>query len=260
MVTDILTTIMQHKRLEVAAQQALIPARRLEQTIAQQPATRSMSQSLRKARTGIIAEFKRRSPSRGWICREAKVADIIPQYAQGGAAALSVLTDKEFFGGSLDDLRQARSLCQLPILRKDFICTEYQLLEARAAGADAVLLIAAVLTPAVCCRLTAQAHDLGLEVLLELHNASEVACLEAGPNMVGINNRHLGTFHTDVNHALTLAGKLPQESLKVAESGITTAAELQHLKQAGFDGFLIGSALMDAPQPQLQLQKLLSQP
>lgn len=260
MVTDILTTIMQHKRLEVAAQQALIPARRLEQTIAQQPATRSMSQSLRKARTGIIAEFKRRSPSRGWICREAKVADIIPQYAQGGAAALSVLTDKEFFGGSLDDLRQARSLCQLPILRKDFICTEYQLLEARAAGADAVLLIAAVLTPAVCCRLTAQAHDLGLEVLLELHNASEVACLEAGPDMVGINNRHLGTFHTDVNHALTLAGKLPQESLKVAESGITTAAELQHLKQAGFDGFLIGSALMDAPQPQLQLQKLLSQP
>lgn len=181
MATDILTTIMQHKRLEVAAQQARIPARRLEQTIAQQPATRSMSRSLRKARTGIIAEFKRRSPSRGWICREAKVADIIPQYAQGGATALSVLTDKKFFGGSLDDLRQARSLCQLPILRKDFICTEYQLLEARAAGADAVLLIAAVLTPAVCCRLTAQAHDLGLEVLLELHDASEVACLEAGP-------------------------------------------------------------------------------
>lgn len=260
MATDILTTIMQHKRLEVAAQQARIPARRLEQTIAQQPATRSMSRSLRKARTGIIAEFKRRSPSRGWICREAKVADIIPQYAQGGAAALSVLTDKKFFGGSLDDLRQARSLCQLPILRKDFICTEYQLLEARAAGADAVLLIAAVLTPAVCCRLTAQAHDLGLEVLLELHDASEVACLEAGPDMVGVNNRHLGTFHTDVSHALTLAGELPEKSLKVAESGITTAAELQHLKQAGFDGFLIASALMDAPQPQLQLQKLLSQP
>lgn len=259
MSTDILTTIMQHKRLEVAAQQARIPARRLEQAIAQQPATRSMSRSLRAARAGIIAEFKRRSPSRGWICREAKVADIIPQYAQGGAAALSVLTDKEFFGGSLDDLREARSLCQLPILRKDFICTEYQLLEARAAGADAVLLIAAVLTPAVCCRLTAQAHDLGLEVLLELHNASEVACLEAGPDMVGVNNRHLGTFHTDVNHALTLTEKLPKKSLKVAESGITTAAELQHLKQAGFDGFLIGSALMDAPQPQLQLQKLLSQ-
>lgn len=260
MSTDILTTIMQHKRLEVAAQQARIPARRLEQAIAQQPATRSMSRSLRAARAGIIAEFKRRSPSRGWICREAKVADIIPQYAQGGAAALSVLTDKEFFGGSLDDLREARSLCQLPILRKDFICTEYQLLEARAAGADAVLLIAAVLTPAVCCRLTAQAHDLGLEVLLELHDASEVACLEAGPDMVGVNNRHLGTFHTDVNHALTLTGKLPEKSLKVAESGITTAAELQHLKQAGFDGFLIGSALMDAPQPQLQLQKLLSRP
>lgn len=260
MATDILTTIMQHKRLEVAAQQARIPARRLEQAIAQQPATRSMSRSLRAARAGIIAEFKRRSPSRDWICREAKVADIIPQYAQGGAAALSVLTDKKFFGGSLDDLRQARSLCQLPILRKDFICTEYQLLEARAAGADAVLLIAAVLTPAVCCRLTAQAHDLGLEVLLELHDASEVACLEAGPDMVGVNNRHLGTFHTDVSHALTLAGELPEKSLKVAESGITTAAELQHLKQAGFDGFLIGSALMDAPQPQLQLQKLLSQP
>ena len=260
MATDILTTIMQHKRLEVAAQQARIPARRLEQTIAQQPATRSMSRSLRAARAGIIAEFKRHSPSRGWICREAKVADIIPQYAQGGATALSVLTDKKFFGGSLDDLRQARSLCQLPILRKDFICTEYQLLEARAAGADAVLLIAAVLTPAVCCRLTAQAHDLGLEVLLELHDASEVACLEAGPDMVGVNNRHLGTFHTDVSHALTLAGELPEKSLKVAESGITTAAELQHLKQAGFDGFLIGSALMDAPQPQLQLQKLLSQP
>lgn len=112
----------------------------------------------------------------------------------------------------------------------------------------------------MCCRLTAQAHDLGLEVLLELHDASEVACLEAGPDMVGVNNRHLGTFHTDVSHALTLAGKLPEKSLKVAESGITTAAELQHLKQAGFDGFLIGSALMDAPQPQLQLQKLLSQP
>lgn len=260
MATDILTTIMQHKRLEVAAQQARIPARRLEQAIAQQPATRSMSRSLRAALAGIIAEFKRRSPSRGWICREAKVADIVPQYAQGGAAALSVLTDKKFFGGSLDDLRQARSLCQLPILRKDFICTEYQLLEARAAGADAVLLIAAVLTPAVCCRLTAQAHDLGLEVLLELHDASEVACLEAGPDMVGVNNRHLGSFYTDVSHALTLAGKLPEKSLKVAESGITTAAELQHLKQAGFDGFLIGSALMDAPQPQLQLQKLLSQP
>lgn len=260
MTTDILTTIMQHKRREVAARQALIPAGRLEQAAAAQPAPRSMAHSLRSAPTGIIAEFKRRSPSRGWICREAKVSEIIPQYEHGGATALSVLTDEAFFGGTLYDLQEARRISQLPILRKDFIYTDYQLLEARAAGADAILLIAAVLTPNECCRLTTQAHNLGLEVLLELHDISEKSFLETGADMVGINNRHLGTFNTDVSHALTLAGILPEHSLKVAESGITTATELQALKQAGFDGFLIGSALMDAPQPQQQLQELLLRP
>ncbi len=227
---DILTTIIEHKRAEVETQKQLQPAGKLTEIIGQrnpQSARHSLKQALAASTTGIIAEFKRRSPSKGWINREAKPEEVIPQYEAAGASVLSILTDEAFFAGTLDDLTVARPLTGLPILRKDFVIDSYQLLQARAAGADAVLLIAACLEFTQCMALAEEAHHLGLEVLLELHSPDELGYVACAPDLVGVNNRSLGTFHTDASHALTLADaltkateSLPQRPLLVAESGI----------------------------------------
>lgn len=264
---DILSEIVEHKRVEVELQkQAVSPEQLREQvrilTENGQAPRRSMKQALAASPTGIIAEFKRRSPSKGWIYEAAPVGEIPAAYETAGAAALSILTDEKFFGGSLRDIRTARPLVGIPILRKDFIIDEYQLLQARIVGADAVLLIAACLTPEECTALTAQAHALGLEVLLEIHSPSELAYISKEVDMVGVNNRNLGTFVTDIENSFRIAEQLrqavadtqeaadaPDLPLLVSESGISHPETIRSLRTAGFHGFLIGETFMKTGCP-----------
>ena len=277
---DILSEITDHKRIEVELQkQAVSPEQLREQVcdlMENSPAPRrSMKRALASSPAGIIAEFKRRSPSKGWIYETAKADEIPAAYEAAGASAISILTDAKFFGGSLRDIRTARPLVDIPILRKDFIIDEYQLLQARIAGADAVLLIAACLTQEECADLTAQAHALGLEVLLEIHSPRELAYISKDVDMVGVNNRNLGTFVTDVENSFRIAGQLRQaiagvrnisdarnvpnaqgssdtprhQPLLVSESGISHPETICRLRTAGFRGFLIGETFMKTPQP-----------
>ncbi len=252
---DILQEIIANKRIEVDEAKKLLPQHELEAML-QPRRFRSMRQSLESRRFGIISEFKRRSPSKGWIHPDAKVGDVAPLYEAGGAAAMSVLTDNKFFGGSLEDLRQARSLVDIPILRKDFIIDEYQLIEAVIAGADAALLIASALDRDTCHALAIKAMELGLEVLLEIHTPAELAYVSPEIKMVGVNNRNLGTFHTDVANSLTIAEQLPKDVTLVTESGISCAEDVRRLGQAGFRGFLIGEMFMKTPNPGETLRRL----
>ena len=271
---DILSEITDHKRIEVELQkQAVSPEQLREQVrdlMENSPAPRrSMKRALASSPAGIIAEFKRRSPSKGWIYETAKADEIPAAYEAAGASAISILTDAKFFGGSLRDIRTARPLVDIPILRKDFIIDEYQLLQAHIAGADAVLLIAACLTQEECADLTARAHALGLEVLLEIHSPRELAYISKDVDMVGVNNRNLGTFVTDVENSFRIAGQLRQTiagvrnipdaqdssdtprnlPLLVSESGISHPETICRLRTAGFRGFLIGETFMKTPQP-----------
>ena len=249
---DILETIVANKRKEVARQKQAV---NLQTLIAlggdrlERP-TFSMRQFLASSATGIIAEFKRKSPSKGWLHPGARVQDVLPFYAEGGASACSILTDGDFFGGSLSDLQQARRLVNIPLLRKDFIVDPYQLYQARVMGADAVLLIAACLSKEECAQLAATAHSLQLEVLLEVHSAEELDHVNADIDMLGVNNRHLGTFDTDVKHSFTLIDQLKGYApLLVSESGISQAETVKQLRAAGFRGFLIGETFMKTAQP-----------
>ena len=238
---DILSEIIANKRFEVDLQKQAISIEQLQEGISEMPSSRSMKQALISSSPGIIAEFKRRSPSKGWIKQEA--------YAAAGASALSILTDEKFFGGNLKDIRAARPLVDIPILRKDFIIDEYQLYQAKIVGADAVLLIAAALKPEKCNELVKKAHDLGLEVLLEIHSSEELTYINEKIDMVGINNRNLGTFFTDVENSFRLAGQLPQDAVLVSESGISDPQTVKRLQTAGFRGFLIGETFMRTTQP-----------
>ena len=223
-----------------------------------------MKQALASSPTGIIAEFKRRSPSKGWIHETARAEEIPAAYETAGASAVSILTDEKFFGGSLQDIRMARSLIGIPILRKDFIIDEYQLLQARIVGADAVLLIAACLTQEECATLTARAHVLGLEVLLEIHTFSELAYVNADVDMVGVNNRNLGTFVTDVKNSFQIPATALDSSdslrlpLLVSESGISHPETICRLRAAGFRGFLIGETFMKTRRPGDALKDFIS--
>lgn len=246
---DILSEIIANKRFEVDFQKRSISLEQLEDSLTDKTSHRSMRKALADSATGIIAEFKRRSPSKNWINEHAEISSVIPSYEKAGASALSVLTDEKFFGGSLTDLRNARPLTHLPIIRKDFIVDEYQLYQAKIVGADAVLLIAAALEPDECSELTAKAHSLGLEVLLELHSESELEYITEDVDMIGINNRNLGTFHTTVDNSFHLAGLLPQGRVLVSESGISNPATLIKLRSAGFKGFLIGETFMKTQNP-----------
>ncbi len=281
---DILSEIIANKQVEIAMQkQAVSREHLMEQVeaILQEDASprRSMKRALAASSTGIISEFKRRSPSKGWIHPDAQADVIPPAYESAGAAALSILTDEKFFGGTLRDIRTARPLVGIPILRKDFIIDSYQLLQARIVGADAVLLIAACLTPEQCATLTAQAHELGLEVLLEVHSPSELSYINKEVDMVGVNNRNLGSFVTDVENSFRIAeqlreavlavssvpGSSEQESsapdtlpLLVSESGISSPDTIRSLRTAGFRGFLIGETFMKTGQPGEALKEMIS--
>ena len=250
---DILQEIVADKRIEVARQKAALPPSVLYKEVEALMQTGrkplSMKQSLAQSASGIIAEFKRKSPSKGWIKEEGR-PDIIPaSYAQNGAGAISILTDEKYFGGNMDFIRTARPTVDIPILRKDFIIDEYQLFQAKVIGADAVLLIAADLKKAECRQLAQTAHQLGLETLLEIHTEAELEYVGVGIDMVGVNNRNLGTFHTDVQNSYRLASLLPQDYLLVSESGISQPQTVRQLRQAGFRGFLIGETFMRTPDP-----------
>ena len=224
---------------------------------------RSLKQALLASETGIIAEFKRKSPSKGWIHADASPLEVVPAYAAAGAAALSILTDETYFGGSLDFIRQVRPLVDLPILRKDFIIDPIQLVEARQAGADAVLLIAACLGRGDCAALTAEAHRLGLEVLLEIHGADELDYVTPDIDVVGVNNRHLGTFVTDVQTSFDLAPALRSMTEEgagpvfISESGLGDPATVRALRAAGFRGFLMGEHFMRQPAPGTALAQFI---
>ncbi len=257
MATDILQTIVAHKRIELARQEEAVPLDSLIQQLDTLRPSRSMRQSLADSPTGIIAEFKRRSPSKGWIAQEADPAVIVPGYERAGASGISVLTDQEFFGGTLDDLHAVRPLIQLPVLRKDFIVSPYQLFQAKLVGADVVLLIAAALTVEECKSLGKLAHQLQMEVLLEIHAEKELDYLHEYVDLLGVNNRNLGTFHTDVENSFRLAQKLPKEYLWVSESGISQPETIRQLRKAGFSGFLMGERFMKTSSPEQALSDFL---
>lgn len=220
----------------------------------------SLRQALLHSDTGIIAEFKRRSPSKGWIKEEGR-PDIIPHsYQQNGAAAISILTDEQYFGGNDRFILEARqSGVTLPVLYKNFVIDELQLYQALLCKASAVLLIAACLTKTAAQSLVEKAHVLGLEVLLELHDEQELDYADIGADVMGVNNRHLGTFVTDVEHSFRMAEKLPKDAVKVSESGISRPETIRQLREAGFRGFLIGETFMKAPDPGLALKQLIEQ-
>ena len=249
---DILTEIVAHKRIELEAFKAEKPlsviAKEVESLLDTKPA--SMRQALMTSDSGIIAEFKRKSPSKGWIKEEGKAEEIPLSYQQNGAAALSILTDQHYFGGEDEFIVKARkSGVTIPVLYKNFVIDEYQLFQARLCGASAALLIAACLSKKECAILMTRAHELGLEVLLEMHSEPELEYAETGADMCGINNRNLGTFITNVENSYRLAELLPKEACKVSESGISNPHTVKELRQAGFNGFLIGENFMKTPNP-----------
>ena len=259
---DILDEIVAAKRIEVADQMKAVPSRELfhkvEELLANGITPRSMRAALAASPSGIIAEFKRKSPSKGWIHEDAEVDKVVVDYEMNGASALSILTDEQFFGGQMRFISRVRGSVNIPILRKDFIIDEYQLYQARMIGADAVLLIAACLTPEQCHALTLKAHELELETLLEIHSEAELAYVTDDIDMVGVNNRNLGTFHTDVQNSFRLAALLPNDKLLVSESGISDALTLQRLREVGFRGFLIGETFMKTPDPGAALRELIA--
>jgi indole-3-glycerol phosphate synthase len=213
----------------------------------------------RRDGVNVIAECKRRSPSRGVLRADYDPVAIARGYAEAGAAAISVLTEPTFFDGSLDHLRAVRAAVAVPVLRKDFIVSEYQILEARAAGADAVLLIVAALDPVELRALAGCAAGLGLDALVEVHDADELrAALDAGARIVGVNNRNLRTLEVDVKASEAVIGLMPSDVIAVSESGLRTAEDLARLRQRGYRAFLIGERLMTVPDPGQALRELLA--
>lgn len=265
---DILGIIVAHKRLEVDAQKGLQPIEGLREFAFKSGRTPlSLRQALFHG-SGIIAEFKRKSPSRGWIQEDADPMRVIPEYCAGGASALSILTDSEYFGGKLDYIKAVRPLVGIPILRKDFIIDPFQLYEARLAGADAVLLIAACLQKDECGALCDEAHRMGLEVLLEIHSESELDYVTVGADCIGVNNRNLGSFTTDVQNSFRLIGMLHDKVAScnascrpalVSESGISSPESLKLLRSAGFNGFLLGEAFMKQASPGQALKDFIKE-
>ncbi|GAP73193.1 indole-3-glycerol phosphate synthase [Candidatus Symbiothrix dinenymphae] len=218
----------------------------------------SFKAALQHSDTGIIAEFKRRSPSKGWINAHADVASIVSGYAAAGAAAISVLTDEQFFGGSITDFQEARCVIEdIPLLRKDFIVDEFQVYQSRVMGADVILLIAACLTKAEVARFAALAHELDMEVLLEIHNADELAYITPAIDVVGINNRDLTTFSTDIRHTIEMAHQLPEGLVKISESGLSDPQTVVQLRQTGIQGFLMGETFMKTPNPPQTLKTFI---
>lgn len=256
---NILEEIVSYKKEEIKMRKKISPLHLLEKQEGFNRQIFSMKKFISDPeKTGIIAEFKRRSPSKGIINNTSLVELVTGAYARLGASMISVLTDAISFGGSTEDLQRAR-LNNLPILRKDFILDTYQLAESRAMGADVILLIAACLQPAETRTLAAAAHQLGLEVLLEIHEEKELDHLNDDVDVVGINNRDLKTFTVDIDRSIRLAERLPQNKLRIAESGIRDIETILRLKAAGFNGFLIGEQFMKTVDPAMAFSSFIDQ-
>ncbi len=250
---NILNQIVDHKRKETAERIALYPTKLLEQSIYFDTTPVSMQQYLtRPNASGIIAEIKRKSPSKGEINPYVDIERTSIGYMQAGASAISILTDQHFFGGKNEDLTLARKFNYCPILRKDFILDEYQILEAKSIGADVILLIASILTPEKTTQLAQVAKGLGMEVLLEVHNENEA---KTHPNqyidLVGVNNRNLDTFEVNIENSIRLSSVLPKEFTLVSESGLSDPSSLIELRKHGYKGFLIGETFMKQSEPPL---------
>jgi len=244
---SVLERIVEDTRDEVGRRRASVPLSRLEAAIADRPEGRPFSEALLRPGISLIAEHKRRSPSAGVIREGATVEDIVRAYERGGAAALSVLTEPFHFGGSLEDLRAARSISELPVLRKDFVVDPYQLYESAAAGADAILLIVAALEPDALFELLSEARALDLDALVEIHDERELeVALEVEADVLGINNRDLGDFSVDIERTYDLLADVPAGKTVVSESGFTSRDQLDELDRVGVDAVLIGETLMRA--------------
>jgi len=256
---NILDRIILHKRKEVKERQTVVSEKALEGgSYFSRPVFSLKEYIRRKDKSGIIAEFKRQSPSKGIINGDATVERITRGYVDAGASALSVLTDQNFFGGSPEDLLIARRHNECPILRKDFTIDKYQILEARSLGADAILLIASVLTTDETKEFTAFAHGLGLEVVLEVHNEEElVENLGAGADLIGVNNRDLKTFTVSTDVSKKLGPLIPKGIVRVSESGISTPETIVDLRSYGFEGFLIGENFMKQAQPEVAAMEFI---
>ena len=247
---NILDKIVADKKIEVDFRKKLIPTSQLEKSVLFERDTISLSERLRRSETGIIAEHKRRSPSKSVINQTSSVWEVAQGYETAGACGMSVLTDGKYFGGSLDDLLTARSSSNLALLRKEFIVDEYQLLEAKAYGADVCLLIAACLTRNEIEHLSKFAKSLGLDVLLEVHNLEELQkSIMPSLDMLGVNNRNLKTFEVSLETSKSLSTQIPDDFVKVSESGISSIEAIKDLKQYGYKGFLIGENFMKTEDP-----------
>jgi len=249
---SILDEIVAHKRKEVENNKSLYPVKLLEKGVYFEGKPVSMVEYLRREdKQGIIAEIKRKSPSKGIINSHVSVEKISIGYMQAGASGLSILTDKNYFGGSSKDLIEARSFNYCPILRKDFVIDEYQIIEAKSIGADIILLIAAILSAQEIKAYTSLAQSLGMQVLLEVHSEEELqSCLDIEVDLLGVNNRDLNTFKTDIDTSRQLAKLIPDEFVKVSESGISDPSIVKELKEYGYEGFLMGEHFMQSGQPE----------
>ncbi len=256
---DILQKIINYKKPLLEQQKRQIPIEALQIHPYFKRKSLSLSNALTKPdSSGIIAEFKRRSPSKPAINLTADVQQVTTGYQKSGAAALSILTDTHFFGGKNLDIEQIRDFINIPILRKDFIFDTYQVYEAKSIGADAILLIAEVLSKDEILQLAKTAHELGMEVLLEIHSTSQLDKLNPYINVLGINNRNLKTFEVSIDNSIQIAGKLPEDINKISESGIRSPEDIKRLRTYGFQGFLIGESFMKTPAPEQACRDFIS--
>lgn len=244
----ILDKIIERKKEEIKASKSKISIEELKNSEFFGRSTVSLKESV-KNKTGIIAEFKRQSPSKGIINDQVSPLEVVSAYEKFGASGISILTDKDFFGGSFKDILSVRNHINIPILRKDFMVDEYQFYEAKSMGADVVLLIASCLSVSQVQEFTELSHELGLEILLEIHTEEELNHFNSKIDLVGINNRNLKDFKVDLQHSVNLKNLLPKEVLSVAESGIYTIEDFNYLKEKGFDGFLMGEYFMKNKNP-----------
>lgn len=254
----ILDKIINDKKREVVLKKQLIPIAQLENSVLFGARTYSLSKNLRNNLVGIIAEHKRRSPSKSVISNNFSVEEVVIGYQNAGVSGISVLTDGKYFSGALDDLLLAKASVNVPLLRKEFIIDEYQILEAKAHGADAILLIAAVLTREEIKQLSEFAHSLGLEVLLEVHNTEELdKAIMPSLDMIGVNNRNLKTFEVSLDFSKELAEHIPNDFVKVSESGISSTEAIKELQSYGYQGFLIGEHFMKTEHPGLAAKEFI---
>ena len=255
---NILDQIIASKKREVALKKSIIPIKQLEQSVLFEGKTASLVQHISNSSSGIIAEHKRRSPSKSIINQSDAVEDIVKSYENGGASGISILTDNQYFGGSLDDLILARATTNLPLLRKDFMVDEFQIIEAKSFGADVILLIAAVLTREEIKQFSKLAKSLNLEVLLEIHNQEELnKSIMPTLDLIGVNNRNLKTFEVNLEYSKQLADHIPSEFIKISESGIDSPETVLELQKYGFQGFLVGEYFMKSKNPENEMKEFI---